>query len=196
MKFWIYQDGAQKGPFTILELFEMNVTPQTPVWFEGLDKWRPASEIDSLQALLRGDRTPYEADAASEGEVPPTTDRIDAVLVEEVVETEPLAQAEEPQEPKKPASKYAPGRRAPRRTELPDEPCPPTYLGWSIFLTVCCCSPVSLASLVASIFVSTYYNSGRLDKSRRASNIAAWLIMVAIALGFLPMFFLSALTGN
>lgn len=191
MKFWIYQDGAQKGPFTVLELFEMNVSPQTPVWFEGLDKWRPASEIDSLKPLLEGDRGFYEN---QESEVPADEAPV-SVLVEETVEAA-VVEPEVKAEPEKPASKYAPGRRAPRRADLPDEPCPPTYLGWSIFLTVCCCSPISLASLAASIFVSTYYNSGRLDKSRRASNIAAWLIMIAIALGFLPVIFVSALTGN
>ena len=44
MKYWIYRDGLQRGPFTIEELADMNLTPDTPVWYEGLDNWITAAE--------------------------------------------------------------------------------------------------------------------------------------------------------
>lgn len=72
--------------------------------------------------------------------------------------------------------------------EAPEfEPCPSTYIGWSIFLTICCCSPLTLGALIASIFVTVFYNRGKIKKSKKASEIAAWLIMISIALGFFPL---------
>lgn len=196
MKIWIYIDGAQKGPFGEDEILAMNIEPSTPVWFEGMPKWLPAGEVPEMAALLRGgsstddsaagpDAASPEAPEAPAQDVAAETSEIpgDTVVEEVIVEEKPLG-------------KYAPGRRAPRRSELPSEPCPPTYLGWSVFLTVCCCSPVSIASLAASIFVTSYYNSGKLEKSRKASEIAAWLIMIAIALGFMPVMLMSVFTGN
>ena len=75
----------------------------------------------------------------------------------------------------------------------PDEPCPPTYLGWSIFLLICCCSPLSLAAVIASICTSSYYGRGRLDSARKASEVAAWLVMISIALGLIPVILMSCL---
>lgn len=74
-----------------------------------------------------------------------------------------------------------------------DEPCPPTYVGLSVFLLICCCSPVSAAALVASICTSSLYAKGNLAGSKKASEVAAWLIMAAIALGFIPVMLMSAI---
>ena len=90
---------------------------------------------------------------------------------------------------------YTPGRRTPHR-ELPEEPCPSTYLGWSIALTICCCSPLSLGALVASICVTSFYQGGNVEKARKASEVAAWLIMIAIALGFFPVMLMSSIFGG
>lgn len=218
MKIWIYTDGAQKGPFSEEELLAMNITPTTPVWFEGMSKWLPAGEVPEMAAILRGEHAASaefteaqpdeetkaegseaesageagEVSAEAEGASGGTTEATGAETAAEAAATEvATAVKAEPA-----AGKYAPGRRVQRRAERPDEPCPPTYLGWSVFLTICCCSPVSIASLAASIFVTSYYNNGKLDKSKRASEIAAWLIMTAIALGFLPVMLMSALSSS
>ena len=75
----------------------------------------------------------------------------------------------------------------------PASKCPPSYIGWSVFLLICCCSPVSLAALIASICVSSYYSKGDLASARKASEWAAWLIMIAFALGIIPVMLMSAL---
>lgn len=42
MKFFIRQDGVQKGPFSLEELSEAGVTPDTYVWTKGMADWEQA----------------------------------------------------------------------------------------------------------------------------------------------------------
>lgn len=174
MKVWVYLDDRQQGPFEIEELKTMpGFNENTRVWFEGLPKWYPAGSLDELRPLFSADEA--DAQAAAEPQESPAE-------VAEHIE----AQAENT------ASRFAPGQIYTASRPL-DKPCPPTYIGWSIFLLICCCSPVSAASLIASICVSTFYNRGDMDKARKASEVAAWLVMVAFALGILPVMLMSAM---
>lgn len=206
MKIWIYADGAQKGPFSEEELRALNISSTTPVWYEGMPKWLPAAEVPAVMAIIEGDKASEDASVQDSVEVSEnvpaseteTEEKAEVAVSENGASAEEtvVAAVEEPVQEQKPVSKYAPGQRASKiYRERPEEPCPPTYLGWSVFLTVCCCSPVSLASLIASIFVTSYYNKGDLRKSQRASEWAAWLIMIAIALGFFPMMIMSLFTN-
>ncbi len=94
-----------------------------------------------------------------------------------------------------PRSAYTPGTvytsYNPGTAAQPAEPCPPTYIWFSIFLLVCCCTPLGIAAIIASVMVSVYYGRGDLKRAKKASDIAAWLIMVTIALGFIPMMLMS-----
>lgn len=56
MKIWVYLNGIQQGPYTIEDLQAMQITPSTPVWYEGLSQWLPACEAP-LTASLFGDST-------------------------------------------------------------------------------------------------------------------------------------------
>lgn len=171
MKVWIYLDGRQQGPFEMEELRGIDgFNENTKVWFEGLPKWYPAGTLDELRPLFESIEADAEPDEHSE------TPR------ETVVETIERRAADNP---------FAPGRMYTRRVQL-DEPCPPTYLGWSIFLLICCCSPVSIGALVASICTSSFYGQGNLAKAKKSSEVTAWLIMLSFALGILPMMFMAA----
>jgi len=193
MKVWIYLDGRQQGPFEPEELLDMpGINENTKVWFEGLPKWYPAGALDEMRGLFDG--------TLARREVP--SEDVEAVAAhhEELPEVsgsavpQPDDGVSDLTEDDEPARKYAPGQiYAGKR---PDVPCPPTYLGWAIFLTICCCSPVSLGALVASICVSSFYMSGKLDRAHKASEWAAWLIMIAFALGFLPAMAMSLYFGN
>lgn len=185
MKVWVYLDGRQQGPFELEQLLDMPVDENTKVWFEGLPKWYPAGTLPEMRPLFDGSlsrREPVghaEVEAYEDEPVPGLEHEQDtSELAVETVGEEPVQ------------SKYAPGRRYEPR-KRPDEPCPSTYLGWTIALTICCCSPVSVAALVASIFVTSFYNNGKVEKARKASEVTAWLIMIAIALGFFPVMLMS-----
>lgn len=189
MKIWIYIDGRQEGPYSMEELLDKPVDENTKVWFEGLAKWYPAGALAEMRPLFDGSLL---ADACKAPESMADAEMSDDTVSQaESVAEEPVA--EEVVLEIRPAARFAPGARYVSKSR-PDEPCPPTYLGWTIFLFICCCSPVSLAALVASICVSSYYNNGRIDRARKASEVTAWLIMVAIALGMIPMMLMSALS--
>lgn len=172
MKVWVYLDGRQQGPFEFEQLLDMPVDQDTKVWFEGLDKWYPAGTLEQMRPLFDGSLT-----SVRNAHTEPETETAREVEVIEIAE--------------QPAGATAAATAALHRQ--PDEPCPPTYLGWSIFLLICCCSPLSLAAVIASICTSSYYGRGRLDSARKASEVAAWLVMISIALGLIPVILMSCL---
>lgn len=176
MKVWIYLEGKQQGPFEMEDLASKpGFDKDTRVWFEGLPKWYPAGSLTELQSLF--------SDSETE-----TTETIST----ETAESSAANLSETAPQPDN--NPFAPGRMY-RRPVQPGVPCPPTYLGWPVFLIICCCSPVSLAALAASICVSTFYGQGNLDKAKKASEWAAWLVMISFALGMIPMMIVSAIMG-
>lgn len=185
MKIWIYLDGQQQGPFTMEELLDKPVDENTKVWFEGLPKWYPAGTLEQLKPLFDGTMAGKQHDEErSLSETEPMEEK-----TVEIVEAAGETVAEEKETV---INRYAPGQRyqAPNNSS---KPCPPTYIGWTVFLTVCCCSPFSLAGLIASICVTSYYNGGRIDKARKASEVAAWMVMIAIATGMISLILMSSL---
>ena len=181
MKVWVYLDGRQQGPFEMEELRSLaGFNENTKVWFEGLPKWYPAGSLNEMRPLFETEKPDESSQEPAEGE-------------EEAVEVDTVIVGGDPVEA--PKNRLMPGQMFFNQGSKPDEPCPPTYIGWTIFLLICCCSPISVAGLVASLCVSSFYGRGDMDKARKASEVAAWLVMAAIALGFLPVMFMGSFAG-
>lgn len=186
MKVWIYVDGRQQGPFDFEQLAGMpGVTPSTKVWFEGLPKWYPAGSLDQMRPLFDGSMTPagMGAETSELSEISQPSER-----------PEPPAEAfRQPFQPapQQPLQPFRPAPQQPAAAMRP--PCPPTYLAWSVILVVCCCSPVSMAALAASIMVSTYYSKQNYERAAKASEWAAWLVMISLTLGMVPCMLMSML---
>lgn len=54
MKKYFYLDGKERfGPFSFEELKNENISRETLIWFEGLEYWVPAKDIDELEEILR-----------------------------------------------------------------------------------------------------------------------------------------------
>lgn len=51
-QYYIHVKNEQLGPFNYEELKIQKITKETKVWFEGLDEWTNASEIEPLKPLL------------------------------------------------------------------------------------------------------------------------------------------------
>ena len=53
MKKYFYSDGKEKhGPLSLDELKEENISNETLIWFEGLEDWAPAGELDEMKPIL------------------------------------------------------------------------------------------------------------------------------------------------
>ncbi len=58
MKQYYYTDGANKyGPMPIEELKTKGITAETLVWYEGMDNWIAASQVEELRSMF-GDNIP------------------------------------------------------------------------------------------------------------------------------------------
>lgn len=79
-----------------------------------------------------------------------------------------------------------------------DEPMPPTYLVWSVIMTVLCCLVPGVVAIIFSSQVSTKYYSGDIEGAKRASRNAEIWIIVSFVLGvlsatlYLPIMLVSA----
>jgi len=51
-KYFLYINGYNAGPYSFEELRMMNISPYTPVWFDGLGDWRNANQVPELQTLF------------------------------------------------------------------------------------------------------------------------------------------------
>ncbi len=53
MKKYFYSDGKEKhGPLSLEELKQENIANDTLIWFEGLDDWTPASDLEEMKPTL------------------------------------------------------------------------------------------------------------------------------------------------
>ncbi len=51
--YFIHIDDIQKGPYSITELKEQNITRDTLVWFEGAESWMKANDIEDLKEIFK-----------------------------------------------------------------------------------------------------------------------------------------------
>ncbi len=93
----------------------------------------------------------------------------------------PPRQAPEPPRYERPRNE---GYRAERVDNAPAEPCPPTYLAWSIVVTILCCIFTGVPAIVYACQVSSKYSQGDYAGARRASEQAKIWIIVSVVLGF------------
>lgn len=63
------------------------------------------------------------------------------------------------------------------------EPMPSTYLGWNIAMTLCCCMPMGVAGIIFSSMVKPKWYRGDIEGAKKASEIAAWCLILSIVLG-------------
>ena len=72
MEFHLIKNGKQEGPFTVEELAQQGLTPESEVWAPGMADWQQAGDIPELTAVLQ--RAEFEAaqQAARAAENQPT----------------------------------------------------------------------------------------------------------------------------
>ncbi len=59
MEFHLIKNGKQEGPFTVEELSQQGITPESEVWAPGMADWMQAGDVPELTAVLQ--RAEFEA---------------------------------------------------------------------------------------------------------------------------------------
>jgi chemotaxis protein histidine kinase CheA len=92
MKKYYFNDGtSQQGPFTIEELKGKNISPETPVWYDGLPDWTTAGQLDELKDIFVHTPPPFHAATVPVEEVKPVTTATPAVAATVTASTTPAA---------------------------------------------------------------------------------------------------------
>jgi len=58
--YYLHENNVNIGPFSIEELKEKKITPFTPIWCEGFEKWKTAEEIEELKSIVSELPSPTE----------------------------------------------------------------------------------------------------------------------------------------
>lgn len=190
--FFVVIDGQPKGPFRGLRsVFELNITPDTPIWYDGVGYWTPAA-IDPVVRQLFDPRSPfYQAnsdaldlmEARSRGETTPN--RPDAGRLPDA----PTAHVIEPVFEK--ASTQA---AATSQTIILTRNRPKSYIIGSIIIIVLMSLPCGVVSLIYSWKTRNKLRDGDLEAAGRASEISQLWIAIGIVVGliqFVAMPFIS-----
>jgi uncharacterized membrane protein YhaH (DUF805 family) len=63
MKKYFYSNGQDKeGPVTLEELKQKDIKPKTLIWYEGLDDWKEAGDVDELREVFELSPPPIESE--------------------------------------------------------------------------------------------------------------------------------------
>lgn len=191
MKIWIHINGVQEGPFEPEQLPLNRMDPQTPVWYEGLDYWMPASAApvtaDILRAYYAGEITPDGSRRQ------PTVEQPSATEINVATEPAPAQNTWAYSGQKYNANSQFNARQTQGGQQ--SEKCPPTYLAWSIILTLLCCNPLGIVAAILGWSVMTKFKNYDIEGARRRSETTAWwfIITIVTSLIFTPMYMLVSL---
>lgn len=64
-KYYLHNGTESSGPFSFDELRAMNITKTTPVWFEGMEKWKYAKDVEELYELVAVTPPPFQVEEKS-----------------------------------------------------------------------------------------------------------------------------------
>lgn len=179
MEYWTIKEGRHAGPFTAMQLADMGIAPDTPVWHEGLTDWVPAREIAEIAAIMVARQNGAAPAQPCQPQAPAPVPEYEYVRAQDAP-----AQAS-----------HAPLRREHNVADTPAEECPPAYLAWSIISMLICCIPLGVVAIIFSAQVKPAWRQGDIAKARRASERAQWCIILSISLGLIFQFFYGVFMG-
>lgn len=150
MKIWVYLNGIQQGPYTFEEFAQLPVERSTPVWYDGLAQWLPASEAPLTAELFKTESDSVEQESV---ETPKTSVQPTATLNDRRSADAPAA--------------------------------PPTFIGWSVFVLICCFPIGGILGIIFSVASGNAYRAGDYARASRMSEYAEWSIILSIVIGLM-----------
>lgn len=192
MNYWIIVNDHHDGPYSVDTLVANGLKPEDLVWTEGLADWTPAGNILELAEAMNLRDSMAAAPAEPAAPVAAEVIEIVETEAEAPMEQEAACDAEPAQQPQPAQQPYATPQMQTAYTQAAPsqgaamtqaEPCPPSYIAWSIIVTVLCCTIVGIPAIVFASMTKSAYYRGDLAKAKRYSEITQWFIIAAIVLG-------------
>lgn len=93
-KYFIKNESGQEGPYSPEELLEKGAGPDTPVWYEGLESWTTAGQVEEIRSLFPASEVtaaPNETAVPVQEAVNPEPAPVDPAPATTVQETSPAA---------------------------------------------------------------------------------------------------------
>lgn len=168
MKQYYYVDGnnQQQGPIDTAQLPSFGVTAKTLVWCEGMANWQVAGEIPELASLFAAKQPEIPAQPQMQPGTPAQPQ------MQQQVQPQPM-NINNFQQTQQPMNTQPPFQQ-PNNQQMP--PQPDNYLVWAILVTVLCCLPFGVASIIYSVKVGSLYAqgdyNGAVDASQKAKKFA------------------------
>ena len=168
MKQYYYVDGnnQQQGPIDAAQLPAFGVTTKTLVWCEGMANWQAAGEIPELASFFAAKQPEIPAQPQMQPGTPAQPQ------MQQQVQPQPM-NINNFQQTQQPMNTQPPFQQ-PNNQQMP--PQPDNYLVWAILVTVLCCLPLGVASIIYSVKVGSLYAqgdyNGAVDASQKAKKFA------------------------
>ena len=172
MKQYYYVDGnnQQQGPIDAAQLPSFGVTAKTLVWCEGMANWQVAGEIPELASLFAAKQPEIPAQPQMQPGTPAQPQMQPQAQPQVQPQTMNINNFQQTQQP----MNTQPPFQQPNNQQMP--PQPDNYLVWAILVTVLCCLPLGVASIIYSVKVGSLYAqgdyNGAVDASQKAKKFA------------------------
>ncbi|KAG5266508.1 hypothetical protein AALO_G00232870 [Alosa alosa] len=72
----------------------------------------------------------------------------------------------------------------------------PSYMGWSIFTTICCCLPLGIAAIYKSNQVTAANAGGDMEKARHSSRAARNFNIAGLIFGLICLIYIIQKIAN
>ena len=172
MKQYYYVDGnnQQQGPIDAAQLPAFGVTTKTLVWCEGMANWQAAGEIPELASFFAAKQPEIPAQPQMQPGTPAQPQMQPQAQPQVQPQTMNINNFQQTQQP----MNTQPPFQQPNNQQMP--PQPDNYLVWAILVTVLCCLPLGVASIIYSVKVGSLYAqgdyNGAVDASQKAKKFA------------------------
>ena len=186
MEIYIHANGSNMGPYSLEQLKDLGISPDTPVWYNGLPDWTPAGVAPATRELFFApspDKAIVPEEPSAEAQATPASGESAPPIPGGQQGYNPNQgyygrQGYNPQ-----GYPYGPGQQGP----------PPSYLAWAIISTLCCCMPFGIVAIIYASKVNGLWLRGDVNGAYKASARAQTWTILAIVIGLLANFFVALL---
>ena len=176
MKIWVHLNGQQQGPYEFDDLKNLPITPQTPVWYDGLMQWTVAGVAPATAVLFQQQPQPNQPQQPNPAQQPNLANSANQPQQPNPAQWQQFQQFQQWQQWQAGQPQW---QSAPKR--------PATFIVWNALVLIFFCSLFGLIGLICGIISSSRYDAGDYQGAKSMSTAAAWFLVIGIALCFITI---------